>query len=402
MPFDTAPEPMPKPARPAVLYCLSSFPVLSETFVSNEIRAMRALGHRVTPLTIRDHHGPCQPEDEALKTDILRLADIPREAALLRAIASPRRLAHAWAFVREQQALPRRSLLLAGARVALAARQLGCRHVHAHFAHAATATAIVGARLAGATVSFIGHGFEIYGTPADLAAKLRAADLVFATCEDMREDMLAQVPSTRVVTMPCGIDPARFRPAPLPANGRLLAIGRLAPQKGYEVLFDALAALPTDLRPHVDAVGEGALRPALEAKLDALRLRPWVTLLGARPGSWIVEHGPRYQGFVAPYVICADGDRDTSPMVLKEAMAMGLPVLASAVMGMKETVADVGGRLVPPGDRAALSAGLVWLAYLGAEERLAIGAAGRARILDGFTLQAQARRLSALVGELAA
>lgn len=397
MPFDPFPAAAPAETRPlSVLYVLSSFPVLSETFVSNEIRAMRALGHKVVPLTIRDHHGPCQPEDEALKPGIQRLEDLPRLTAMLRAVMGPARLRAAMRFIRAQQGLPRRSLLLAAARVALAARRHGCTHVHAHFAHAATATAIAGARLAGCTVSFIGHGFDVYGTPCDLPLKLASADLAIATCFDMRDDMIAMAPGARVVVVPCGTDPARFRPASGASNGRLLAIGRLAPQKGYELLLDALAALPPMARPCIDAVGEGALRPVLETKIEALGLWPWMRLLGARPSRWIAEEGPRYQGFVAPYVICADGDRDTGPIVLKEAMAMGLPVLASALMGMKETVADAGGRLIPPGDRRALTDGLSWIASLSEAERAAIGRAGRARIETGFSLASQARQLGAL------
>jgi glycosyltransferase involved in cell wall biosynthesis len=404
MPFDPVPAVAP-PAqiRPlSVLYVLSSFPVLSETFVSNEIRAMRALGHKVVPLTIRDHHGACQPEDEALKPGIQRLEELPRVLAMLRALAGPKRLRVALDFIRAQQGLPRRSLLLAAARVALAARRHGCTHVHAHFAHAATATAIAGARLAGVTVSFIGHGFDVYGTPCDLPLKLASADLAIATCADMRDDMMAMAPGARVVVVPCGIDPARFRPRSGPANGRLLAIGRLAPQKGYELLLDALAALPPMARPSIDAVGEGALRPLLEARIEALGLWPWMRLLGARNSGWIAEHAPRYQGFVAPYVICADGDRDTGPMVLKEAMAMGLPVLASALMGMKETVAQVGGLLIPPGDRHALTDGLTWIAGLPEAERAAIGRAGRAHIEAGFSLGSQALQLSDLFAGLRA
>lgn len=403
MPFDPIPATPAAPTRPlSVLYVLSSFPVLSETFVSNEIRAMRALGHTVVPLTIRDHHGACQPEDEALKPGIQRLEDLPRVTAMLRAAMGPRRLRAALAFIRAQQGLPRRSLLLAAARVALAARRHRCTHIHAHFAHAATATAIAGARLAGCTVSFIGHGFDVYGTPSDLPLKLASADLAIATCADMRDDMQAIAPGARVVVAPCGIDPARFRPRSGPSNGRLLAIGRLAPQKGYGLLLDALAALPPAARPCIDVVGEGALRPVLETRIEALGLLPWMRLLGARPSNWIAAEGPRYQGFVAPYVICADGDRDTGPMVLKEAMAMGLPVLASALMGMKETVADVGGRLIPPGDRQALTEGLTWIAGLPEAERAATGRAGRAHIEAGFSLASQARQLSDLFAGLKA
>ena len=396
MPFD---PPAPA-ARLSVMYVLSAFPVLSETFVSNEIRAMRALGHRVVPLALRPHDGPCQPEDAAFRAETLALAAEPRIAALLRALGNPARLARALRFVAAQRGLPRRSLLLAGARVALAARREGCTHLHAHFMHAAAATAITAARLSGCTVSFTGHGYDIYGAPADLPAKLRATDLAIAVCDDMRADLRAMAPGARVALVRCGIDPARFRPAPGPSNGRLLAIGRLAPQKGYEVLLAALARLPPAQRPVIDVVGEGTLRAEIEAAIAALGLAPWLRLLDARDSAWIAAEGPRYQGFVAPYVITPEGDRDTGPIVAKEAMAMGLPIVASALMGLKETVAPGSGRQVPPGDVAALGEALAWLAGLTPAERRALGAAGRAHVEAGFTLQAQAASLTAAIAAL--
>lgn len=229
MPFDLHTDPMapPRPAarRLSVLHVLSAFPVLSETFVANEIRAMRALGHRALPLALVPHDGPCQPDDLVLQAGTLALAAEPRAAALFGAALRPAGLARALGFVAAQRALPARSLLMAGAQVAAAARRAGATHIHAHFAHAAAATAIVGARLAGITVSFTGHGFDIYGAPSDLAVKLAYADLAVAVCEDMRADLLALAPGARVAMVPCGVDPARFRPAAGRDNGRLLAVG---------------------------------------------------------------------------------------------------------------------------------------------------------------------------------
>lgn len=197
------------------------------------------------------------------------------EAALLGALARPAGLLGALDFLAERRGLPRRSLLLAGARVALAARRAGCTHVHAHFAHAAAATAIMSARLGGLTIALIGHGSDIYGTPRELPAKLRAADLALATCGDMQADLRTIMPAARVAVLRCGIDPSRFQPADAPSNGRPLAVGRLAPQKGYEA---QLAALPPAQRPVTDVVGEGALRPPLEARIAAEGLAPWCNL----------------------------------------------------------------------------------------------------------------------------
>lgn len=78
---------------------------------------------------------------------------------------------------------------------------------------------------------------------------------------------------------------------------------------------------------------------------------------------------------------------------------MGLPVVASALMGMKETVAP-GGRQAPPGDAAALGEALAWLAGLGERERRALGAAGRAHVEAGFTLRGQAAGLAAAIAGL--
>lgn len=393
----------PAPQQLSILHVTSAFPVLSETFVSNEIRALRALGHRVVPLALSAEVHRCQPEDEAFRAETLHLAALPRLPALAALAPRPDRLARAARFAFAQTGIRPRSLLLAGARVALAARRVGATHLHAHFAHAPAATAIVAARLAGATVSFTGHGYDVYGAArADLALKLRAADLAVAVCADMAADFRAMCPAANVALVPCGVDPARFRPLPDAArNGRLLAVGRLAPQKGYEVLLAALAALPAGRRPMVDAVGAGELELRLTTLARNLGISDHIRFLGARPAGWIAEEGPRYLGFVAPYVITEDGDRDTGPLVVKEALAMGLPVLASALMGLKESVTPRCGWLVPPGDVMALAEGLARIATLPEAERAAMGAAGRAHVWVEFTLAAQAGRLAAAIQGLA-
>lgn len=377
-----------------ICYALAAFPVLSETFVTNEIRAMRALGHRIVPVALAPHEGPCQPEDEPMRAEAIALGGIADLPAAAFAAARPKGMIEALRFARTQKALPARSLLRAAARVAMVARRQGASHIHAHFAHASAATAIAAAKLAGLTSSFIAHGYDVYGTRSDLEAKLAAADLVFATCEDMAADFRALAPGRTIVVTPCGIDPGRFRPESGPSNGRLLAIGRLVEQKGYPVLIQALARLPAERRPIIDVVGSGPLEAQIGATAEAAGVAAHINLLGRRPSGWIATEGPRYQGFVAPYVVCADGDKDTSPVALKEAMAMGLPCVASWLMGMKENLGPGAGRHVPPGDVAALGEALSWLHTLDAAERARIGATARAWAVEHLTLDRQARRMT--------
>lgn len=249
------------------------------------------------------------------------------------------------------------------------------------------------------TCSFTGHGFDVYGSPFDLAAKLGGVDFAVAVCQDMATDFRGLSPQARLTTVHCGVDPGRFVPLAegCDRNGRLLAIGRLSPQKGYEVLFAALALLPPERRPMIDVVGGGALLESMLLEVERVGVMAWINLLGPRNAGWIAEHGPRYSGFVAPYVITADGDRDTGPLVVKEAMSMGLPVVASALMGLKEIVSPETGRLVPPGDPQALAEAINWLSSMDETTRRRLGTTGRARVSELFTVEAQAAGLIAAI-----
>ena len=393
----------PRPEPLAILYVLDAFPVLSETFISNEIRAMRRMGHRIVPFSLSHYNGPCQPEDEPMKAETLRLADVSTVRAAVFAAMHPRGMAAAMRFANRQKGLRPRSLLRAAARVALTARQQGCSHLHAHYAAATSATAIAAAAIAGLTCSFIGHGCDIYGPSFDLPVKLASADVVFATCDDMANDFRRMAPLVNVRVATCGVDPGRFVPSTDAAsNGRLLAIGRLVEQKGYPVLFEALARLPADRRPAVDIVGGGPMEEELKQLAIDTGLGGSVHFLGRMPSAWIAREGPRYQGFVAPYVVCRDNDKDTGPVAVKEALAMGLPIVASRLMGMKEYVNPSCGRHVEPGDAGDLADAIAWLTGLTGAQRQALGAAGRQHALANVTLAAQAAINTAAIREVQA
>jgi glycosyltransferase involved in cell wall biosynthesis len=379
-------------------YVLANFPVLSETFVLTEMRAMMRRGHRIVPIVMGRSDGPRQPDNGDIAAMALHLDQIPAGAVAGLLPRAGRGLAQALRFARAQQGLPRRSLLWSSARIAAAARARGCTHLHAHFAQGATAHAIVAARLIGAGVSFVCHGHDIYQHPIDLAPKLASADAVLAVCEDMRADLAAIAPGAAVVNAPCGVDAERFRPRPeAGTNHRLLFVGRLIDCKGVDDLLWALARLPPERRPGLDIVGDGPLKDGLMAMADELGLDASVAFKGVRSSEWIAEHGPAYMAFVGPFRPAADGLKDTGPLVVKEAMAMGLPVIATRQMGLKETVDTASGFLAEPGDRPSLLAALERLLALDPDQRAALGRGARARVLERFTDLRQAETLSRLV-----
>lgn len=382
-------------------YVLSEFPVLSQTFVGNEMRAMRRYGHEIVPLVLRPSGQQGQAEDADLVASAIWLRDIPHADAI-RVIGGAVCNTRSWLpFVMRQSGLPRRSLLWSAARIAAAARRAGCTHLHAHFAQASAATAIVAARLLGISVSFVGHGFDVYAAPADLPLKLGAADAAVAVCGDMAADFARLNPAARIETIHCGVDPDRFRPERRDTNDRtlrLLFIGRLVDSKGLDDLLCAMDLARIDVR--LTVVGDGPERPELEQLARVLGIESAVDFVGPKPSAWIAAEAPRHDLLVAPFREGRNGTRDTGPVVAKEALAMGLPVLASSFMGLKEIVDDSCGRLFPTRDVRALAATLTELAGLSPAARRQLGEAGRRRVLERFTLARQASQLSNLVEAL--
>ncbi|MAW85202.1 MAG: hypothetical protein CMJ42_01600 [Phyllobacteriaceae bacterium] len=390
-----------EPTEPAALktiaYVLTDFPVLSETFIGNEIRAMEAREHRVVPFVFRLREGPAQPRDGEIAARARTLASIPAGHGLRMVPLAWR----AWPFLMRQKLLPVRSLLWTGLKLAGAMGAAGCSHVHAHFAGGGAAHGLVAARIAGLPVSFTCHGHDVYAEPEDLEAKLAAADAVVAVCSDLEDDLRRLESRARIVRIPCGTDPGRFRPrdAKMPDNGRYLFIGRFVGSKGIDDLFSALEILEGKVPVKLDIVGDGPLREDIEAGAQAITTRGYheIRLLGSRDAAWLAAEAPAYRAACLPFKATADGNRETGPLVVKEAMAMGLPVISTAFMGVKEMVTPMTGILVPPADPRALADAIARLDAMTDGQRRALGAAGRQRLLSHFTLAAQARALSAMV-----
>src|SRR3712207_2725959 len=143
-----------------------------------------------------------------------------------------------------------------------------------------------------------------------------------------------------------GVDAERFtRRTPHPEDGPIVAIGRLVEKKGFVHLIRA-AARPELAGARVTIVGEGGLRPALEAEVERLGVGDRVELAGRREHEEVRELFEGAAVLAMPSVVAADGDRDSAPVVVKEALAMEVPVVASDAVGLPEIVRPEFGRLV--------------------------------------------------------
>jgi len=129
---------------------------------------------------------------------------------------------------------------------------------------------------------------------------------------------------------------------------------------------------------------------------DALGLQDVVRLVGEASPARVRAELEGAAVLAVPCVIAADGDRDSMPVVIKEALAMEVPVVGTNVAGLPEIVRPPFGWLVPPGDPSCLAVGLAEVLSLSASERARLGAAGRAYVTEHAALRTETAKLRSL------
>jgi glycosyltransferase involved in cell wall biosynthesis len=385
-----------------VTILVDEFPVLSETFVANEAAALAACGHRVRIEAGVRGGGP--QRDDVPRADVIA-EDAP--GARLWAMAQlvlrhpVRCLSDTLARRRwSAQETPRRLRELA--LPALRIRAAGSTHLHAHFAAGAALDALRLSALLGIPYSVTAHAYDIYALPRNLREKLERAAFATSGCDYTVRDLRRLAPAADVHEIVMGVDLGVFtRGGPLPGGRAVVAVGRLVEKKGFATLVEAAALLAEgpDALARVVIVGEGPERDDLERRVAERGLQQIVQLTGALEPSAVVAAIEAADVLAAPCVIAASGDRDSAPLVVKEALAMERLVVASNEVGLPEFVKEPWGRLHPPGDAAALAAALQAALALGTVEREQAGASGRAYMAQAADVHREAQRLSTLIAQ---
>jgi sugar transferase (PEP-CTERM/EpsH1 system associated) len=216
---------------------------------------------------------------------------------------------------------------------------------------------------------------------------------------------VVRIPAAKTQFIKNGVDTDKYAPGGTPAAdspwtpGDIVigTVARVQDVKNHRALVDALARLRTRLQETAPAlaprlklsiVGDGPLLPAVRAQVAALGLEDAVWLPGARAD--IVALLPTFSVFALPSL--AEG----TPVSMLEAMACGLPVVASRVGGIPEVIDHgVQGLLVPVGDVEALAEALARYAA-DAGLRVEHGQAGRARVEERFSMRAMLAAYGAL------
>jgi glycosyltransferase involved in cell wall biosynthesis len=214
-----------------------------------------------------------------------------------------------------------------------------------------------------ASSGYFGEAEELVRTRgAPLLRRLILRNTAFAAISaDIERQWLALgVPPERMARTRSGVDAEHYRPGPsaveasLPPRPRVVFTGRLHPQKNLDLLLDAWPEVARRTPAHLVLVGDGVERPRLVAKAEALGVADRVHFAGAVPDA--AEYLRAADVFVLPSV--AEGMSNS----LLEAMASGLPSLASAIGGNEDLLGDGrAGRLVPIGDVSAWADAIVQL-----------------------------------------
>jgi glycosyltransferase involved in cell wall biosynthesis len=281
---------------------------------------------------------------------------------------------------------------------------MGITHIHAHFANHPTTAALIIHRLTGIPYSFTAHGSDLHRDRHLLREKVAEASFVVPISQynrDVVEEHCGPSCRERLSIIHCGVDTDVFCPADQ-AGGRnksatlqILSVGTLHEVKGHKFLIDACHRLKDrGIDFECNVVGDGPDFESLTKQISQLALSDHVHLLGQRTRQQIVGLMHEADVLVAPSVPSQSGRREGIPVVLMEAMACGLPVVASDLSGIPELVDhEASGLLTPPGDADMLVNALARL-YIDEELCQQLGYGARAKVLDQFSLSKNASLLA--------
>lgn len=353
-----------------VAYLTGEFPRATDTFIQREVAALREQGCTVETCTIR-RTGAEHLVSEALRQSaastfhVLEATKNPLRAAKahLRLFAATpgrylRALSLAW-----KTAAPglraRAYQLFYFAEAGVLGDHLlrrGVVHLHNHFSDSSCSVAMLTSALSGIPFSYTMHGPAIFFEPMRWRIDEKIARARFVACIShfcRSQGMLFSDPAhwSKLRLVHCGVIPEQYDRATRVGSGRILFVGRLAAVKGVPLLFDALKRLlPDHPGASLTVIGDGPARAELEAMAAEPPLAGRVSFLGYRGQAEVAEELARSDMLVLPSF--AEG----VPVVLMEAMASRMPVIASQVAGIPELIRDgESGHVVPAGDVDSLA-----------------------------------------------
>jgi len=284
------------------------------------------------------------------------------------------------------------------------ARQIemeGVDHIHAYWLSAPATVAFVASEVLGIPWSSSAHRWDIYEQNL-LSRKARTASFVRTISARGRRDLAALIDAkdrSKVRQVPVGVKIPPAACATTPGPLRLLCAANLIEQKGHADLLEALAiAAARNVAFACDIVGSGPTFHRLARAIERLGLSDRVTLCGRIPHDALLERlqSGRYDAAVLASRDDAGIPLEGIPVALMEAMAAGLPCIATASGGIPELIDDSVGFLARPGDAVSIADGIERLAA-SCELRTSLGSSARQRVTERFNIDRTGPALAELI-----
>jgi len=357
-----------RPVADRIAYVIDSFPSHAASKAGRQILALERQGFVVIPLALHRHGTKAVSETSrwlaerviypppvlSLRCAVSQLVALLRypsgyllalRLAVGRIVGYPRQ-------AREILA----SLVRAGFFAVRMSRRI--RHIHAHRAGATATVAWLIAVITGRSYSFTVRVGDVFGDEVTaLSLKIAEAEFVTADTEYTQQRLVSRhrlVTEGKLHVVYDGIDPREFEPLDRPP-GRpplIMSVGDLVEKKGFPYLLQAASMVQSrDAEFRLVIVGEGPMREDLARIAAGLQLRERVEFVGELPPQQVRRLYQEADVFVLASVVAGDGDRDGLPTVLLEALAMGIPTVASDISAIPELIEhQKTGLLARPGD----------------------------------------------------
>lgn len=380
---------------PITAYVLLWFPLSSETFIFREVQALRREGLHVQVYSLYGKKlRNCSPEMHDYSHGVRRMGLFAAPLILRDILYWNKRSPGCFARLLKEVALRRWSSLeltgeswwafFAGFRLARLLERDRVAHIHAPWAGGPATAAWVASLLTGIPFSMAGRAGDIYPPDGALADKIRASAFVRVNNRANIDYLASQAPDQahkiKLVYNSLTLSEKGESEVAMTPPLKLLAVGRFARTKGFDVLLRACALLRDQgLRFKLTLVGAGFQGPVLKALHKRLRLEGVVDMPGFLSHDRLTWLFKSHDMLVVPSVVHSSGDRDGIPNVIMEALAHRLPVVATDVCGIPEVIRHgETGLIACQKDPEALARAI---ANMASDRERAVGMAARGRDL---------------------
>lgn len=345
-----------------ILYVVGVFPKISESFVINEIHELKKRGHDVSVFSIEE------PEERVTHEEIQKMnlsihyAEIPSYKSFPDLFSS--RIINTnilrEAFFIDKLQYHAYCLLLGSQIIEAIEAKDNIDLIHAHFAEPNRLAASYAATYHDIPCTITAHAYEIFSPPSlpRLQRVCSRFDHIVVPSKYNQRYLFEEIGvDTDISIVPATTSVNKFEPSKGEISGRLLTVARLTEKKGHEYAIDAIAELVDDgydVEYHI--VGTGKRESVLREYVRAQGIEDRVKFLGHVSDEQLIDELHEAAIFVLPCVITADGNRDITPVALREAMATQTACVSTTISAIPEVITDGhDGILVKPNNSTELA-----------------------------------------------